>query len=160
MSTKKKVTKKTAQTKTSHIVWNEVLRSNKEYKQQSLSRIIKHLNNEVVVTSLYGNLTIQGLKLLVPEYFKQNKRNKEGKIEIVDRVTFTPFVFLRELRKIHPSVYKYSVKNNLQPSKVQKTKSLYAKALQEFNTNLSVNDLERIASIQQKNNKVKQTVKV
>jgi hypothetical protein len=89
-----------AEVKNEVLTYNEILTINKAYKEQSLFRVIDHLNKQKnVVAANGGKITIDGLKSLCPEYFKQAKKDKEGNLIIIDRLLFSPMVFLRAIRK-------------------------------------------------------------
>ena len=90
-----------AEVKNEVLTFKDCLAINKAYKEQSLFRVLDHLNKQkVVIEANKGQkLTIDMLKNLCPEYFKQAKKDKEGNLIIVDRLLFSPLVFLKAIRK-------------------------------------------------------------
>ena len=97
-----KTTSKTNGTEVNNevLTWSEIMTINKAYKEQSIFRVIDHLNKQKNIVNINGGkITIDMLKNLCPEYFKQAKKDKEGNLIMVDRLVFSPMVFLRAIRK-------------------------------------------------------------
>jgi hypothetical protein len=106
-----KAAAKGAKSKDLNFEWSTMLAMNKAYKAQSLFSVLRFLNEQSEITSVFGTLTIDGLKNLTPDYFMTNVRDKKTKkVTSIPRVEFKPFTFMKALRKATPADLKPKAK--------------------------------------------------
>ena len=86
------------------ISWSTIQNVSKNWKEGSIFRVVRFLNEQKEILTACnlkkGEITIDYLKGLKPDYFIQDKKDKKtGIVSKVDRLIFSPYVFAVTMRK-------------------------------------------------------------
>lgn len=94
---------------TNSIAWSTIQTVSKNWKEGSIFRVVRFLNEQKELLTACGlkkgEITIDYLKGLNPDYFLQSKKDKKtGSISKVDRLVFSPFAFAIAMRKKYGAI--------------------------------------------------------
>ena len=85
------------------IAWSTIQTVSKNWKEGSIFRVVRLLNEQKELLTACnlkkGEITIDYLKSLSPDYFTMNKKDKKGVVSVVPRDLFNPRVFAIAMRK-------------------------------------------------------------